>query len=263
MARLLWLVDELRAAGLAVAEVDGWRTRGAEPWTPQGAILHATADKARTGDGDRLDDAGAVAVIRDGRADLPGPIATAYVNRQGVWWVIASGRCNTVKVGWAGPLKGWGNSRIIGVEAENDNRGEPWPVDQLRALHIGSAAIMRRLAIPVSRLAGHFEHQPGDKTDPHGIDMNRFRRDVAGALNPPVIEEDSLKLIIAREEGQDEVCVGNGVVRRHIADPAALADLQWWLRHRRGYSAEEVKVNVFRAGTLAGVLGVLVDEPAK
>lgn len=181
--RLLWLPGKLRAAGLPVVEVPGWKTLGSDDWNPSGAIFHATADKARTGDGDRLDDPGAIAVIRNGRPGLAGPIATAYVNRAGVWYVIASGRCNTVKVGWSGPLNGWGNTRVLGVEAENDNRGEPWPAVQLDSLRRGFAVILAQLDIPVSRLAGHYEHQPKDKTDPFGINMISFRRDVARVLD--------------------------------------------------------------------------------
>lgn len=187
--RLLWLPDRLRAAGLTVVEVDGWRTHGSDAWKPEGVIFHATADKARTAEGDRLDDAGAIGVIRTGRPGLDGPIATAYVNRDGVWYVIASGRCNTARVGWAGPLKGLGNSRIIGIEAENDNRGEPWPSEQLRSLRIGLRAVLAGIGQPVSRLAGHKEHQPSPgppgetstKTDPYGIDMAAFRDWVAAA----------------------------------------------------------------------------------
>jgi hypothetical protein len=109
--RLTWLADVLRAAGVQVVEVDGWRTRGRDDWGPiKGVVYHATADKANSGPADARDDAGAIAVIRDGRVGLAGPIANAYVNREGVWFVITSGRCNTVRVGTAGPLKGLGNS---------------------------------------------------------------------------------------------------------------------------------------------------------
>lgn len=190
MARLLWLADVLRAAGLTVHEVDGWRTRGSDSYGPvRGVIYHATADKANSGPADARDDAGAVAVIRDGRPGLAGPIACAYVNREGDWFLIAAGRCNTVKTGVAGPLKGIGNSNIVGVEAENDNRGEPWPEVQLQSLRVGFAAILDRLGLSTARLAGHYEHQPPpDKSDPFGIDMNVFRAQVAAA--PARLEEE-------------------------------------------------------------------------
>nr|MDT0658019.1 N-acetylmuramoyl-L-alanine amidase [Micromonospora sp. DSM 115978] len=181
--RLLWLPEVLRAAGLTVVEIPGWRTRGSESWGPiKGLIYHATADKARTGQGDLDDDAGAIAVIRDGRPGLPGPIASAYIDRQGGWHIIASGRCNTVKTGWGGELSGLGNSSIAGFEAENDNKGEPWPAAQLDSLRRGFAAILRRLDLPVRMLVGHKEHQPGDKSDPFGINMADFRASVARVL---------------------------------------------------------------------------------
>lgn len=181
--RVLWLAQKLRDAGVPVVEVPGWQSKGWDDWNPSGVIFHATADKARTGDGDRLDDPGAIAVIRDGRVGLAGPIANAYVNRDGIWYVIASGRCNTVKVGWSGPLNGWGNTRVLGIEAENDNAGEPWPAAQLDSLRQGFAVILAQLDIPVARLAAHYEHQPHDKTDPFGINMGSFRADVARVLS--------------------------------------------------------------------------------
>lgn len=42
--------------------------------------------------------------------------------------------------------------------------------------------------------------------------------------------EDEEMLIIAQIKGKPEVYVGNGVVRRHIPSPSALADLQWRIR---------------------------------
>lgn len=180
---LTWLADRLRAAGLSVVEMPGWKTHCRPgPFDPTGLIFHATADAAHTGTGDTTDDASAIRVIRDGRSDLAGPIALAYVNRQGVWYVISAGRQNTVKTGWAGPLNGLGNTHVVGVEAENDNKGEPWPQVQLDSLRRGFAVILRGIGQPASRLAGHYEHQPHDKTDPYGIDMNTFRRQVADVM---------------------------------------------------------------------------------
>lgn len=79
---------------------------------------------------------------------------------------------------------------------------------------------------------------------------------------PPAAEEDDMKLIIAREESDPKVYVGNGVTRRHIKTETDLGNLRWWLKNKRGYSDAETEVNVFDDGTLAGVLGALVEEPA-
>jgi hypothetical protein len=219
MARLLWLADVLRGAGVQVVEVDGWRTRGREDWGPiRGVVYHATADKANSGPADQRDDAGAIAVIRDGRPGLSGPIAVAYVNREGVWHIIAAGRCNTVKVGWSGPLRGLGNSSIVGVEAENNNAGEDWPLVQLDSLRRGFAAILAKLGLPVWRLAAHWEHQPGEKTDPHGIDMGAFRTSVA-AIGDDDMSVRASQLIEGLDGGFPTLPDGspNNLVVRQIA----------------------------------------------
>lgn len=173
--RVLWLADVLRAAGLTVVEHAGWKTRGWEPWDPQCGIVHATAAPATQPDSTQ------VAIVRDGREDLQGPIAVACVDRAGRWHVLASGRCNTTLTGTAGPFEGYGNQRCLGVEACNDNRTEPWPAVQYAAYYRGWAAICRRLGWGAARLVGHKEHTPGRKTDPT-FDMNRFRADVARVL---------------------------------------------------------------------------------
>lgn len=178
--RILWLADELRAAGLTVVEVDGWRTLGSDNWAPTGGIVHATADGAAQNPvADARDDDAAIRVIRNGRPGLAGPIANAYHSRSGVWWVIASGRCNTALTGTAGPLRGLGNHSLLGIEHENDNRGERWPEIQWRTALLGWAVICRRLRWQAGRLAGHKEHDPGRKSDPLGIDMGAFRAAVA------------------------------------------------------------------------------------
>lgn len=179
-----WLAEVLRAAGLDVVEVQGWRGhRVPLYWAPRGGIVHATADgAARNPVAEVADDTGAVRVIRNGRVDLPGPIANAYQARDGRWWVISDGRCNTALVGTAGPLRGIGNESLLGIEHENDNRGEPWPAIQYESAVRGWAAICRRLGWSADQLAGHKEHDPYRKSDPKGIDMVRFRRDVAAQL---------------------------------------------------------------------------------
>lgn len=177
MARLLWLADVLRAAGLTVVEHAGWQTH-ARPgdWDPLYGVVHATAaPRTQT-------DSVQIGIVRNGRSDLPGPIANACVDRLGRWHVLSAGRCNTTLAGTAGPYKGLGNTNGLGVEACNDNQGEPWPAVQYDAYVRGEAAICRRLGWTAAHLVGHKEHCPGRKTDPT-FDMDRFRRDVAAVLN--------------------------------------------------------------------------------
>jgi hypothetical protein len=173
--RVLWLANALREGGVPVVEHIGWRTRGWEPWAPQFGIVHATAAPRTQSDEVQ------VRIVRDGHATLAGPIANACVDRSGRWHVLASGRCNTALTGWAGPAAGLGNTNLLGVEACNDNRTEPWPDVQYQAYARGWAAICRQLGWPAGRLVGHKEHQPGDKSDPT-FAMDRFRSRVAQLL---------------------------------------------------------------------------------
>lgn len=174
--RLLWLPEVLRAAGLTVHEVEGWRTRGADSYGPvHGITIHGTGGSARRSD------AGEIDTLLNGSTSAPPPIAQLYLGRQGHWWVVASGTCNHNLVGWGGPNAGYGNDTLLGIEAAHNNRDDPWPAAQYPSYVRGVAALVAHKArgydVAVDRVAGHKEHQPGDKVDPT-FDMDRFRRDV-------------------------------------------------------------------------------------
>jgi hypothetical protein len=177
--RLLWLPSVLRAAGLTVHEVSGWRERGSSSWGPiVGLTCHHTAGSRSS------TDAGEIGVLVNGRPDLPPPIAQLYLSRTGHWHVVASGRANHNLVGWAGPNEGYGNSQLIGVEAQHSGGDEPWTDIQYQSYVRGVAAIARHVGFSANRVAGHKEHQPGAKTDP-SFSMTRFRTDVATAMAHP------------------------------------------------------------------------------
>lgn len=181
MSPITWLADVLRADGLTVVEHAGWKTRmRSGAWEPRFGVVHATA--APTSQSDSVQ----VAVVRDGRSDLPGPIAVACVDRQGRWHVLAAGRCNTTLVGTDGAFEGYGNAYAIGVEACNNNINEPWPAVQYEAYSAGWAAICRRMGWRADRLVGHKEHTPGHKTDPT-FRMAAFRDRVQVYIDNPGI----------------------------------------------------------------------------
>ena len=184
--RATWLAEVLRAAGLRVVEVDGWRTRGSAEFNPIGMTWHATAgSRSATAQGE-------VGVIIRGSTSAPPPIAQLMIWRDGTIYLCAAGRCNHNKTGWAGPNRGLGNTALLGIEMANDNRGEPWPAAQLDAARRATAAIMLKIgADPMKRLAGHYEHQPyvgrpagetSTKSDPAGVDMPAERRRVAALM---------------------------------------------------------------------------------
>lgn len=182
---LTWLPKVLEDAGLKVATIDGWELRGGEMGTVRGVICHHTANPRRDLNMPSL------RVLRDGRSDLPGPLAQLGLGRDGTYYVIAAGRCNHAGAGlWNGVSRG--NTHFIGIEAENSGRDDdfPWPQVQLDAYQRGVAAILRHLNLDADCCAGHKEYaQPlGRKPDP-SLDMPGFRAAVArilsGAVTPP------------------------------------------------------------------------------
>jgi hypothetical protein len=145
---LSWLVDVLEAAGLKVAPVPGWESRGTrDVKTTMGVICHHTAGPL-AGNMPSLD------TLLQGRSDLRGPLAQLGLGRDGTWYVIAAGRANHAGAGlWQGVRDG--NDCFIGVEAENTGKGEPWPAVQMDSYQRGVAAILRRIGRGAEFCAGN------------------------------------------------------------------------------------------------------------
>jgi len=182
---LTWLPDVLKAAGLRVALVDGWESRGhGDMGTVEGIICHPTA-------GPRVGNMPSLQTVRDGRPDLPGPLAQLGLGRDGTYYVIAAGKCNHAGAGsWKGLTKG--NTNFIGIEAENTGlmNDFPWPAVQLEAYYHGVAAILKHAGRDADCCVAHREWAlpKGRKTDP-SVNMDAFRAAVAsiiaGATPPP------------------------------------------------------------------------------
>jgi peptidoglycan hydrolase-like protein with peptidoglycan-binding domain len=183
---LIWLPSVLEAAGLKVALVEGWETRGrGDVGKVFGVICHHTA-------GPKNENMPSLHLLINGRSDLPGPLAQLGLGRDGTYYVIAAGRCNHAGKGmWQGLTSG--NANFIGIEAENTGKqDDPWPGSQMDAYHRGVAAILKHLGQGVDFCAGHKEYAlpKGRKPDPT-FDMNLFRSTVAAIMNgtapPPLI----------------------------------------------------------------------------
>jgi hypothetical protein len=163
--QLTWLADVLRAAGCKVSEVPGWQTRGrGDMGKVVGVLLHHTA-------GPLKGTAPSLAIVRDGRKNPPlaGPLAQLVLARDGTWIVVAAGRCNHAGEGdWPGVGRNGGNSRLIGVEAENTGvaNDHPWPDVQMRAYARGVAAMLRHIKAAADMAIGHLEYAPKRKVDP-------------------------------------------------------------------------------------------------
>ena len=182
MPRTYWLQDvlaDLARQGVPVHFVSGWENRGSESFSPTGVICHDTGGSANS------TDAGEIGTLLNGSTTAPPPIAQLYLSRTTGVHLVASGRCNHALTGRAGPLKGVGNSGLIGIEAAA-NPGRAWPAQQYRWYVQLVAAICRRAGWnPDRNVAAHREHQPGEKVDPVGIDMAVFRADVRAAIANP------------------------------------------------------------------------------
>ena len=176
--QLTWLSAALREAGLKVAEVPGWESRGrGDVGDVRGVICHHTAGPS-SGNMPSLN------ILIEGRSDLPGPLSQLGLGRDGTYYVIAAGKCNHAGVGsWQNISAG--NTQFIGIEAENTGLpADSWPDVQMYAYRRGVAAILRHLGRTEDWCAGHkeFATPKGRKADP-SFDMAAFRAGVAGILN--------------------------------------------------------------------------------
>lgn len=182
---LTWLPSVLKAAGLKVAVEPGWEDRGrGDIGRIRGVICHHTGVR---GPGNMP----TLRALVNGRkggpgiAPLAGPLAQLGLGRDGTYYVIAAGKCNHAGKGmWKGFVNG--NASFIGIEAENDGKGEAWPEVQMEAYWRGVAAILMHEGLDVSCCAGHKEYT-SRKPDP-SFDMQLFRdrvADVMAGIAPP------------------------------------------------------------------------------
>ncbi|DAZ90363.1 peptidoglycan recognition protein family protein [Mycobacteroides abscessus] len=178
-----WLADVLRAEGLNVVEMDGWRERGeGDQGVLWGAVFHHTGNVNETPEGIAF------------HPDL-GLAAHLLIRPDGTVWVCGIGMANHAGVGsWPGIRTDNANPVTIGVEVailpEKDAPHRTgWPAVQYDATVKTFAAILRKLALGSDRAISHKEwaqlgpagYRQG-KWDPGAIDMNIFRADVQAQI---------------------------------------------------------------------------------
>jgi hypothetical protein len=176
-----WLVDAARLTGYPVVEVAGWQARGHGGLASVEAVVcHHTAGPA-------AGEAPSLAVVRDGRADLAGPLSHLVLGRSGTVYVVAAGKA------WHAGTSTWDgltalNERSIGIEAESVGNGHDWTAQQRDCYPRLVAALLHYMRRPAWRAAGHAEVAvpPGRKIDPTGIDMSQLRATVARMLDDPM-----------------------------------------------------------------------------
>jgi hypothetical protein len=192
--RLLTLAADLRAAGLTVVEIDGWKTRSrpesAGGFNPVGVLWHHTGDNAN---GKMY----AEWLANRGRSDLPPPLVQLSIDRQGVVYVCAAGRCNH-----AGEAKasgsvaaGDGNELYCGVEVQNTGTEGYGPLQYGAMVKVGAVLGTKTIGCTVNAQRAHYETSvtgKWDPGDPHGLpfhgervlDMDKFRADIGVAMAP-------------------------------------------------------------------------------
>jgi len=167
------LADVLRASGVKVSEVSGWKTRGFKGQglaSLRGIVIHHTATPWTTAN--EKSNTPTLDVIKNGRAGLPGPLAQLYVARDGTWYVVAAGHANHVGTAAVGET----NSVSLGIEVEASGTGDKrdWPRVQSDSLIKGTSGLDKHYG--VAFVKGHKEVAlpKGRKVDPN-FDMDNFR----------------------------------------------------------------------------------------
>lgn len=175
------IATRLRAEGLRVVEVAGWRDRGSASFNPRGFVWHHTAGPLRG-------NAPSLTVCIYGRPGVPGPLCNVFQARDGTVYVVAAGRANHAgSGGWQGLS---GNSSVYGLEIENTgyNTGplaEPWRLDQLAV----AARVARAVSPGPVSLMCHHKEWTRRKIDMHTVTGGAIRAQVtamrAGVAPPP------------------------------------------------------------------------------
>ncbi|MER6911620.1 peptidoglycan recognition family protein [Streptomyces sp. NPDC000594] len=184
-------LEALRHEGVTVAEVGDWRNhhRDAQgPWGPvHGIMIHHTATSGT---------ADTVALYRNGRGDLPGPLCHGVIDKRGTVHLVGYGRAHHAGPGDGDVLRAViaeqplpahdpadgtgtdstdGNRHFYGFECVNLGDGvDPWPGAQLDAVERVGAALCRHHGWTERSVIGHKEWQPG-KIDPLGFSMDAMR----------------------------------------------------------------------------------------
>jgi hypothetical protein len=194
MGTIAGIEAPLRAAGLTVVELDGWKTRGESdgPFTPLGAIWHHDGMGLGWDNDPTNNDNVAQFMSQDGNNG-----AQIWVRNDGVVHLLAAGRKwhAGVGVGFGRIPPNDGNTFAVGIETDH-TFGNPWPITQVHAIILTSAVLCLNYGWSPLDFCGHKEYAPDRKPDPEGVDCGVWRLDTATVLSQlqthpdPVPEDD-------------------------------------------------------------------------
>lgn len=185
------MVAALKKEGVKVVEKSGWRNHNRNhkgAWGGvNGIIIHHTAG---------TDSSSGLSLVYNGRSDLPGPLAHAYLGKDGTVTLTGNGRTNHAGLGDDDVLKAVidevalpkpnenntdGNAHFYGIEIANLGNGkDPYPAIQYDAAVRWAAAICRAHGWTEKSVIGHKEWT-NQKIDP-SFSMTQFRKDVRARL---------------------------------------------------------------------------------
>ncbi|WP_432194819.1 N-acetylmuramoyl-L-alanine amidase [Streptomyces sp. bgisy027] len=187
------IVAALKAEGVKVVEVDGWRTHNRNhkgAWGPvNGVMIHHTVTSGTKA---------SVDLCRDGYAGLPGPLCLGVIAKDGTVHLVGNGRANHAGSGDDDVLKAViaeratlpapnenntdGNTHFYGFECVNLGDGkDPWPQAQLDAIKRASAALCRAHGWSERSVIAHKEWTD-TKVDPRGFSMKDLRAGIKRQL---------------------------------------------------------------------------------
>ena len=186
-----WIADDLRAAGLTVHEVEGWKNRGRPASTGAHDPSYGTTNHHTASTTSQSNPHPTLKLLIQGRPDLPGPLAHVSVDYLGEVWVIAAGRCNhagrTDKSIPGVPAGSDGNAHLLGDEIDTNGTQKLSPEQRQ------SVAVVNRVFTDHKRLADKHIHRHADLTtrkwDIGSISTATLRSDAAA-----VHKEDDMPL---------------------------------------------------------------------
>lgn len=195
-----WLAKELRAAGLKVVEVEGWKNRGRPASTgyfdPNGcSTVHHTGTTSSASN-----PSPSLSTLIQGRSDLPGPLCQIATGYDGTIYVIAAGRCNHAgSVGKSGvpgmPLGADGNTLSIGNEVMT-NGTQKMPQAQVEAIAVAHAVITKHFKKTAERVHRHADISGTGKWDIGSLTTSEIRAAVKNAMEADEVTPQDIKDIV-------------------------------------------------------------------